>query len=67
MHHMDADKAYGEKAWQELPRNATGCIYMCVCVCLCVCVITIEDNENFLMLIALFVFSKAIVVCEVVS
>ena len=26
MHHMDADKAYGEKAWQQLHENAASCI-----------------------------------------
>ena len=26
MHHMDADKAYREKAWQELHKNATSYI-----------------------------------------
>ena len=26
MHHVDADKAYGEKAWQQLHKNARSCI-----------------------------------------
>ena len=26
MHHVDADKAYGEKAWRQLHKNAASCI-----------------------------------------
>ena len=26
MHHMDANKMYGEKAWQQLHKNAASCI-----------------------------------------
>ena len=26
MHHMDADKEYGEKAWWQLHKNAESCI-----------------------------------------
>ena len=25
MHHMDADKAYREKAWRQLHKNAASC------------------------------------------
>ena len=26
MHHMDANKTYGEKTWQQLHKNAESCI-----------------------------------------
>ena len=26
MHHMDANKTYGEKAWQQLKKNVANCI-----------------------------------------
>ena len=26
MHHMDAEQAYGEKAWQQLQKTTSSCI-----------------------------------------